>query len=773
MRLGCIACALLAVASCCTAASVDFAVSLNLPLFSRYGVDKQGNILIAANPNSCSLPTVNPLSPCGPIWLGKLDATGQNLVFATYLGNGDASGYTMVAGVAADASGNVIVAAHTVVQDLPTANAFQASPKSQLTSLYVAKLAPDGARLIYATYLGGSGGQGAFSLAVDRAGAAYVAGYTDSLDFPSTPQSAHEFTRNATVVAKFGADGMLAYAATFPFEFYANVRPIQVDDAGRAVLVSDVRVLTVAPDGSALMRQPLPSWAVPPPTCISNPSGDAFCPGKPWAIPLPGGGFQFIGTAGSGVPVTADALQPYMDANGYVRIEGGQATFPQIAGTVSGFAVDPKERSRIYAATAAGLFRSEDNGWNWSKLRDGPALAIAVDPFDSERLYLSQDAVSTASIPAQMYRSTDRGATWMTTDVIARVTSIAADPNITGLLYAAGGSLFRSTDGGDTWDVRAVGPSEPNSSPSAATSTSAVSVQVDPHHAGWAYVVGLTRCLGFCPVTQNLSRTQDGGKSWSTATTGLDPIVSSFVTPIISVDPNSGDVAEGLAQATAPGYRSMLFHGGDFTANQVLYPAQTTAIAFDPEHPGTIYLGVHVAKGSGSGYFVIESVDAGTTWTTLVQLDRPVYQLTVSAGGVLHGAQIPDVPVSYLVVTDGAASVQYGTYLGSAFTQIAAATRLGGKVYVGGSAPGGLPLADAIQAAPAGGTDGFLAAFDGGGALLWCTYLGGSADDSIDWVLPLPDGSVVVAGTTDSMDFPSLQASPLGTGNSFIARLRP
>ena len=56
---------------------------------------------------------------------------------------------------------------------------------------------------------------------------------------------------------------------------------------------------------------------------------------------------------------------------------------------------------------------------------------------------------------------------------------------------------------------------------------------------------------------------------------------------------------------------------------------------------------------------------------------------------------------------------------------------------------------------------------------LWSTYLGGSANDSIDWVLPLSDGSVVVVGTTYSEDFPSLRPSPLGTGNSFVAHLRP
>ena len=94
-------------------------------------------------------------------------------------------------------------------------------------------------------------------------------------------------------------------------------------------------------------------------------------------------------------------------------------------------------------------------------------------------------------------------------------------------------------------------------------------------------------------------------------------------------------------------------------------------------------------------------------------------------------------------------------------------------MFVAGTTRGGLPVANAAQPALGGSTDGFLAVFDDGGSLVWSSYLGGSAGDSIDWVLPLPDGSAVVVGTTDSADFPNLQSSPLGSSQTFIARLRP
>lgn len=766
-------CALLMGAPFCPAATLDFALSTNLSsLFNRFGVDPQGNILIAANTTSCTLPTVNPLYKCGPIWIGKLDASGQKLLFATYLGNGATSAYTAVAGIAADSSGNLIVAAHTIVPDLPTANAYQSAPQSPYTSLYIAKLSADGSQLLYATYLGGNSGQIALSLAVDGAGAAYVAAWTTSTDFPRTPASAHDASPVSTVVAKLGPDGTLQYAATFSFEFYTNVKPIQVDARGSAVLVSNVQLLTVAPDGSSLSRTLLPPWAIPATTCTTDSGGNAVCPGTPWALPRPTGGFQFAGTAASGVPVTADALQTYDDSNGYVRIENGQAVHAQLTAPVSGFAADPQDHNRIYAATPSGLFLSEDNGQTWSLLRDGASLAIAIDPFDSNRLYLS-----VASSPP-MYRSTDRGRSWTAIasglPASAHITSIAADPNVPGLLYGAGGPMFRSTDGGDTWDSRSVGPSRQDQSPSASTSTSSVAVQVDPTHTGWAYVVGITSCIGFCPVTQNLSRTQDGGASWTDTPPAPNPPASVLAAAgLIAVDPNTGDVFEAVNSNTPPGSGLLVYRKGDFNAPQILFSSAITAIAFDPEHPGTIYLAVHVAQGSGSGYFVVESVDDGATWTTVVQLDRPAYRLTVGAGGVLHASQNPNPPEGYLLVTDASGSVQYGTYLGGAFTQVNSAAASGGRVFVAGKTQGGMPVVNAVQPAFNGGSDGFVAAFDDGGALLWSTWLGGSADDSIDWVLPLPDGSVVVVGTTYSADFPSLGPSPLGTGNTFIAHLRP
>ena len=65
-----------------------------------------------------------------------------------------------------------------------TTGAFQATAPAG-TNAFVAKLTPTGSALAYGTYLGGASTDEAWDVAVDAAGAAYVAGRTYSSDFPT------------------------------------------------------------------------------------------------------------------------------------------------------------------------------------------------------------------------------------------------------------------------------------------------------------------------------------------------------------------------------------------------------------------------------------------------------------------------------------------------------------------------------------------------------------------------------------------------------------
>jgi hypothetical protein len=107
------------------------------------------------------------------------------LSFSTYLGG---SGGDIGWDVALDDSGNIYVAGETLSANFPaTAGAFQAGFNGGTVlggDAFVAKFTNSGPSLVYLTYLGGSGNDAAFALAVDGPGNAFITGFTDSTNFP-------------------------------------------------------------------------------------------------------------------------------------------------------------------------------------------------------------------------------------------------------------------------------------------------------------------------------------------------------------------------------------------------------------------------------------------------------------------------------------------------------------------------------------------------------------------------------------------------------------
>jgi hypothetical protein len=113
-------------------------------------------------------------------YVAKLNPSGSSFVYFTYLG-GAASDTGL--SVSVDASDNVYVTGTTRSADFQiTAGALQTSLNG-LEDLFVAKLDPAG-RLVYSTFLGGSGSEQPIALALGRSGAVYLASATSSGDSP-------------------------------------------------------------------------------------------------------------------------------------------------------------------------------------------------------------------------------------------------------------------------------------------------------------------------------------------------------------------------------------------------------------------------------------------------------------------------------------------------------------------------------------------------------------------------------------------------------------
>jgi len=170
---------------------------------SDIAVDRFGSALVVGTTSSGDFPTTpgafQPVFAGGDIFsplpsdafLTKLNPTGTGLVYSTYLGG---SGNDFGSGITLDALGNAYVTGRTDSPVFPTTPAaFQPLPPPPVVNggvvnfnAFVTKFDATGAALVYSTLLGGSKFDAATGVGVDVHGNAYVSGFTESSDFPTT-----------------------------------------------------------------------------------------------------------------------------------------------------------------------------------------------------------------------------------------------------------------------------------------------------------------------------------------------------------------------------------------------------------------------------------------------------------------------------------------------------------------------------------------------------------------------------------------------------------
>ena len=249
-------------------------------------------------------------------------------------------------------------------------------------------------------------------------------------------------------------------------------------------------------------------------------------------------------------------------------------------------AVDPTNSARVYAGTnGSGLFESVDGGGHWKKISDGTNFAhqrwwgpdirsIAIDPTNPNTLYLGAEwAVDWVQPPLTgggLFKTTDGGETWQLLPGLhnARVGSVILDPQKPSTVYVSqiGCGAFKSFDGGYHW-ISLTGVNE----------SIGEAITIDPRNPQTLYAGSWLSGFSHAPLV-GLQRSMDGGIHWE-----MIQACPSNVVQKIAVDPADSrriyavDPTEGV------------FTSDDAGANWRLMPGLPTSLT---------YLGVTVSSSA-------------------------------------------------------------------------------------------------------------------------------------------------------------------------------
>ena len=153
------------------------------------GIDSSANAYVTGSTTASFPHGASFGSGTGILFVAKLNAAGSGLLFSTLLHGG--GGFPGVR-LALDSTHNVYVTGLATAGFPTTTGAFRTGPIGTSCSgapcadSFVTKLSPGGGTLLYSTFLGGSGDDTTRDINVNSAGMAFVTGFTNSTDFPTT-----------------------------------------------------------------------------------------------------------------------------------------------------------------------------------------------------------------------------------------------------------------------------------------------------------------------------------------------------------------------------------------------------------------------------------------------------------------------------------------------------------------------------------------------------------------------------------------------------------
>ncbi len=297
-------------------------------------------------------------------------------------------------------------------------------------------------------------------------------------------------------------------------------------------------------------------------------------------------------------------------AGGLARAGVGVWTTSGPAGAGFGVVTDPRIPGVVYAGAQDGIYRSGDEGASWTltSLRGGPytAVAIAAD----STVYAMGPYVAENGAEVALFSSSDGGANWaaLTFGDFGTSYVLAVGPGLAGNRYlytnfqhglADLGGLSRSSDGGITWTTVGSGLAK------------VTLLAVAPNAPSTLYADTIPHLYVSPPEEFGLTKSLDSGSTWTlipNAPTDIDAL---------AVDPGNANVV--YIAAGSAGILKSTDGGAHFEpSSQGLTSLSVSSFSIDPLRPERLYAatqaGVYVSSDAGATW---NAMAAGLTTTTL------------------------------------------------------------------------------------------------------------------------------------------------------------
>ena len=385
-------------------------------------VDASGSVYVTGQTSNSDFPTSATAwqkgTTAGGGFVAKIVPAGNALAYSTYVAGATPSA------IAVDASGNAYVSGSATSAFATSAGALQpVTGNASGTTAFVLKLDASASAPLFATFLGGSVGEDATSIAIDARGNAFVAGWTSSPDFPlrNAFQAAPGGNKDAFVAKLDGTGAQLAYATRLGGTLDDAANAIAIDATGNAYVagetyssnfpVKDGFQMTKA--GARLVNSSVGNAFV----AKLSLGGDAlvyasFLGGEVCLSPCQlvfGPLAQFPADAAYGIAV---------DSTGHAYVTGlaTSYTFPLVDSTAARKQEDNEDsafvakvaisgRSLVWSTFLRTGYGEADN--HWTRIPPGAAAAVAVDLGDAAYVTGDSDGYSGFPATAGAFQSTN------------------------------------------------------------------------------------------------------------------------------------------------------------------------------------------------------------------------------------------------------------------------------------------------------------------------------------------------------------------------------